>query len=202
MSPNSDSTVPKHVRNFGSNPDGLDDEEGSTPMDPQERVMERETSLTKESAALPKSCMKKVDTKSTTTSDSKKQVSYSSTAVRFFHMIIGDNPSVDEGVPVTIDWEHHNEIEYGVEDYENDHRTPTKKAQDMKLTPEKRKDIAKTLGLTDRKIRKISIKVKSESLTRKEKVIKTLYLDVLKENVRKKIAAILERREKRRSRGN
>ena len=67
-----------------------------------------------------RSCLKKFGS----SSSSKKQVSYSSTVIREFSVIIGDNPSVNEGVPVTIDWDHHNEIAYGVEDYENDHRQP------------------------------------------------------------------------------
>lgn len=137
-----------------------------------------------------RSCLKKFGSRDTP----KKHVSYSSTVIREFGVIIGDNPSVNEGIPVTLEWDHHNEVAYGVEDYENDHRQPKKETlEEMKLTREQRDAIAKELGYSDRKIKKISHDVKFSTLSRKKKVIQTLHLDVLKENVTKGVEAISEK---------
>jgi hypothetical protein len=135
----------------------------------------------------PKSILRKTSTGS---SDKKKELSFSSIAIREYPVLIGDNPSVGGGVPLTIGWNHEKELAYGLEDYENDHRSEPKSMADMKFSQEERAEIAKNLGYSESKIERIARKVKFSTLTRKKKVVKALHLDAIKENVNKGVTKL------------
>jgi transposase-like protein len=99
---------------------------------------------------------------------------------------------VGKGVPLTIGWNHEKELAYGLEDYENDHRSKPKPLADMKFSQEERAEIAKNLGYSESKIERIARKVKSSTLTRKKKVVKALHLVAIKDNVNKGVTKISE----------
>jgi hypothetical protein len=48
----------------------------------------------------------------------RRSVKFSTIEVRSHPMIMGDNPSVSSGPPVTIDWEHQDVEQFDVSDYE------------------------------------------------------------------------------------
>lgn len=111
----------------------------------------------------------------------ESKLSFSSISVRVYPVLIGDNPSVTEGVPLTIGWEPSAEESFAVEEYESSHKAePVSSLQEMKFTEQQRAQIAKNLGYSDNKISKIAHQVKFSTLTRKKKIIRTLHLDKMK----------------------
>jgi hypothetical protein len=52
-----------------------------------------------------------------------KQVWFDTVEVRYHKIILGDNPSVSEGVPITIHWEHHHREVVPVDVFESKDRT-------------------------------------------------------------------------------
>lgn len=46
------------------------------------------------------------------------KVSFSQIQIREYPIIVGDNPSIMTGVPITIDWEFVQELEFALEEYE------------------------------------------------------------------------------------
>lgn len=138
----------------------------------------------------PKSILRKSTLGSESTHSSKKQLSFASISIREYPVLIGDNPSVSEGVPLTIGWEHETETDYGLDDYESEHRAEPKPLSDMKFSPEERTEIAKNLGYSETKIEKIAHQVKYSTLTRKKKMVKTLHLRGLRKSVNRAITRI------------
>lgn len=123
----------------------------------------------------------------------ESRLSFSSISVRVYPVLIGDNPSVTQGVPLTIGWEHKEEEFFdNVEDYESStHKSkPVASLQEMKFTELERAQIAKNLGYSDSKIHKIAHQVKFSTLTRKKKIIRTLHLDTMKSSVRRGLGKI------------
>lgn len=121
------------------------------------------------------------------------RLSFSSISVRVYPVLIGDNPSVTQGVPLTIGWEHKEEEFFdNVEDYESStHKSkPVASLQEMKFTELERAQIAKNLGYSDSKIHKIAHQVKFSTLTRKKKIIRTLHLDTMESSVRRGLGKI------------
>ena len=118
---------------------------------------------------------------SPSTHSKESKLSFSSISVRVYPVLIGDNPSVTQGVPLTIGWKPHKEENFDLEDYESSHRAePVSSLQEMKFTVEQRAQIAKNLGYSDSKISKIAHQVKFSTLTRKKKIIRTLKLDKMR----------------------
>lgn len=174
--------IPRSLRNLvyggGSAPGGCD-----SSIDSEPTIQPISTT----NIEKPKSILRK---KRPGSSDKKKELAFSSIAIREYPVLIGDNPSVGEGVPLTIGWNHEKELAYGLEDYENDHRSKPKSLVDMKFSEEERAEIAKNLGYSESKIERIARRVKSSTLTRKKKVVKALHLDAIKENVNKRVTKI------------
>jgi hypothetical protein len=63
----------------------------------------------------------------------KKQVSFDSIEVREHAIILGDNPSVTSGPPLTIAWESHASYCVSVEEYEK--ARPTRRSKEQMLIP-------------------------------------------------------------------
>ncbi|KAL3931968.1 MAG: hypothetical protein SGBAC_011069 [Bacillariaceae sp.] len=121
----------------------------------------------------------------------ESRLSFSSIRVREYPVLIGDNPSVGQGVPLTIGWEAEKEETYPLEDFESNHKAePVSTLTEMKFTPEQRAQIAKSLGYSDHKINKIAHQVKFSTLTTKKKIIRTLHLDTMKTSFRKGMSVV------------
>lgn len=121
----------------------------------------------------------------------ESRLSFSSIRVREYPVLIGDNPSVGQGVPLTIGWEAEKEETYPLEDFESKHKAePVSTLKEMKFTPEERAQIAKNLGYSDHKINKIAHQVKFSTLTTKKKIIRTLHLDTMKTSFRKGMSVV------------
>mmetsp|Transcript_21458 Transcript_21458/g.52862 ORF Transcript_21458/g.52862 Transcript_21458/m.52862 type:complete len:272 (+) Transcript_21458:105-920(+) len=120
------------------------------------------------------------------------KLSFTSISVREYPVLIGDNPSVTQGVPLTIGWEPQgDEAVYKIEDFESQHRAePVSSLQEMKFTEEERAQIAKNLGYSESKINKIAHQVKFSTLTRKKKIIRTLHLDTMKTSFRRGLTTV------------
>jgi hypothetical protein len=54
----------------------------------------------------------------TGTSSSSPSVRFSNVEIRSYPMVLGDNPSVTSGVPITIDWEYEDQVVCDVAEYE------------------------------------------------------------------------------------
>lgn len=121
----------------------------------------------------------------------ESRLSFSAIRVREYPVLIGDNPSVGQGVPLTIGWEAEREESYPLEDFESKHKAePVSTLQEMKFTPDQRAQIAKNLGYSDHKINKIAHQVKFSTLTTRKKIIRTLHLDTMKTSFRKGMSIV------------
>jgi hypothetical protein len=121
------------------------------------------------------------------------KISFNHISVRSYPVLIGDNPSVTQGVPLTIGWEHDQEESYNVDVYESDHKSePVASLAEMKFSEEERAAIAKNLGYSDNKIHKIAHQVKFSTLTTKKKIIRTLKLDKMKKSVKRGMGKVSE----------
>lgn len=76
-----------------------------------------------------KSCLKH----STTRTEKKKSVSFDSITVNEHQVILGDNPSVSSGPPLSLAWKSHSECVCTVNDYEE--RRPTRRTKETMLVP-------------------------------------------------------------------
>jgi hypothetical protein len=65
--------------------------------------------------------------------EESRSVNFSTIEVRSYPIILGENPSVSSGPPVTIDWEHQDVEEYTISDYEK--AKPQKRSKAEMLLP-------------------------------------------------------------------
>lgn len=82
------------------------------------------------------------------TEKSKRKIQFDHVVVRDYEMILGDNPSVGYGPPVTIDWDY---VEYNplpVDEYEF-HRPPRRNLRQMGLNYYTRKHLCELAGATE-----------------------------------------------------
>ena len=99
-----------------------------------------------------KSCLKQVasspelfqDDNSTSSDDGEpekpKSVRFDQIQVLELPIILGDNPSISNGVPVTLDWTHQSEIHLDVERFE-EHRPSRRSLEEMKLNVQRRLEL-------------------------------------------------------------
>mmetsp|Transcript_16335 Transcript_16335/g.21338 ORF Transcript_16335/g.21338 Transcript_16335/m.21338 type:complete len:145 (+) Transcript_16335:183-617(+) len=62
----------------------------------------------------------------------RKSVSFNSLEIREYPIILGDNPSVSSGIPITIAWDHYGCEVQSVDDYEK-YRHPRRDMYEMRL---------------------------------------------------------------------
>ena len=82
-----------------------------------------------------KSCLKKPGSRS-----APKKTWFDSIYVREFPIILGDNPSAAEGVPITIDWKHQKEVILDVEYFEL-YRPERRRKKELKICPFERVEL-------------------------------------------------------------
>jgi hypothetical protein len=75
------------------------------------------------------------------------KVSFSQIKIREYPIIVGDNPSIITGVPITIDWEFVHEVDFSVDDYEAARPQP-RTMLELRIPGRNRDDILKRLGFS------------------------------------------------------
>lgn len=76
------------------------------------------------------------------------QVSFSQIHIREYPIIVGDNPSVLTGTPVTIDWEFVEEMEFAVDEYEQGKPTAPRTMVELRMPASHRDAILKKQGFS------------------------------------------------------
>ncbi|KAL3924348.1 MAG: hypothetical protein SGILL_001100 [Bacillariaceae sp.] len=59
------------------------------------------------------------DTDDEDNNDNTSRIKFSTISIRSYAMILGDNPSVSNGVPVSIGWDHQDEVTCDIQEYES-----------------------------------------------------------------------------------
>lgn len=108
---------------------------GSAPADADAAKLDctRRTSLRSQNAAT-----------DNTVSERKLSISFGSISIREYTRIPGDNPSVSEGPPITVEWEHQDEYEVDIDHYEQ--KKVRRSSSQLKLSPESRIEMLKQNG--------------------------------------------------------
>ena len=86
--------------------------------------------------------------------DNKKdKVSFSKIHIREYPIIIGDNPSIMTGVPITIDWVHVSEIKFTIDEYE-DFKPESRTMAQLRMPSSCRNGILQRQGFSTAEIRR------------------------------------------------
>jgi len=108
--------------------------------------------------------------------EAKRRVSFDSIKIREYQRQLGDNPSCEKGPPISISWDHHNEMEFTVDDYEQYH--PNRRDRSELLIPaDERADMLMESGHSRKEIWaavsqvNISKKKRRDSANEDEKVV-------------------------------
>ena len=99
------------------------------------------------------------------TAKSKRNIHFGEVLVRDYGMILGDNPCVSYGPPVTIDWDY---VEYGalpVDEYEF-HRPPRRGLREMGMNYYQRKNLLTLAGYTEDEFKAVKKQVKKQQSQR------------------------------------
>lgn len=107
-----------------------------------------------------------------TDSESSFSVSFDTVEVREYPIILGDNPAVSEGPPLTIDWDYDNVDEFGLDEYETT-RPPRRGTVEMNIPANIRVDCLKRCGFSTKEIFK---RVKEVKLVRRARLQTTTML--------------------------
>ena len=98
---------------------------------------------------------------------SRRKVGFGRISIREYPMIVGDNPSVSKGVPISIDWEHLSEDFLDVSHYEELRKDSRRTGMDeLRMRPFYRDDMLRKLGFSklDRQVA-----TKDATITRKQR---------------------------------
>ena len=68
----------------------------------------------------------------------EKSVTFTTLEIRLFPLCLGDNPAGVQGAPISIDWDHIEEVTTTVDDYETHRADPTRMSSDLRTTWELR----------------------------------------------------------------
>lgn len=99
------------------------------------------------------------------TEKSKRRIHFGEVCVRDYGMILGDNPCVSYGPPVTIDWDY---VEYNalpVDEYEF-HRPPRRCLRQMGMNYFQRKHILALAGHTEEEFKAVKKSIKKMKMNR------------------------------------
>jgi len=130
------------------------------------------------------------------------RISFSQIQIREYPIIVGDNPSIMTGTPVTIDWEPVEEATFDFQDYE-DTRAPPRSMVELRMPAKHRDAILKNQGfsLADRnRGRKMANLVKNRRKRTDETVHLAKVLETLEEWKRATKNATWGRRTKQKER--
>jgi len=138
----------------------------------------------------------------TSTRTRTSRISFSQIQIREYPIIVGDNPSIMTGTPVTIDWEPVEEATFDFQDYE-DTRAPPRSMVELRMPAKHRDAILKNQGfsLADRnRGRKMANLVKNRRKRTDETVHLAKVLETLEEWKRATKNATWGRRTKQKER--
>ncbi|GAX28674.1 hypothetical protein FisN_33Hh051 [Fistulifera solaris] len=98
-----------------------------------------------------------------------KKIRFSTVHIHEHLLVLGDNPAVSRGVPLTLAWESCHSKVYSVDDYER-RRQPKKRRNSLPsaYTPQQREAIAKLNGSSKRAIQCAGVHVKEIQQSREE----------------------------------
>mmetsp|Transcript_43393 Transcript_43393/g.104874 ORF Transcript_43393/g.104874 Transcript_43393/m.104874 type:complete len:185 (-) Transcript_43393:75-629(-) len=80
-------------------------------------------------------------------SEKKSAVGFANIQIREYPIIVGDNPSIMTGTPITIDWTHVDEFDCSVDDYERT-KPKSRNMMELRLPARNRDDILKAQGFS------------------------------------------------------
>lgn len=83
------------------------------------------------------------------------KVSFSKVEIREYPIIIGDNPSVSNGAPLTIAWEPQDQVSAALDEYENN-RPPRRAYTEMSMPKIVREDMIRSAGISRGEIRRVT----------------------------------------------
>ncbi len=139
-----------------------------TDADTDSSSSEQPAAATTATTTRPRSCLRP-ETESyydrPKTAKSKRKIHFGQVCVRDYGMILGDNPCVSYGPPVTIDWDY---IEYNalqVDEYEF-HRPPRRCLRQMGMNYFQRKHILALAGHTEEEFKAVKKSVKKMKMNR------------------------------------
>jgi hypothetical protein len=78
-------------------------------------------------------------------------VGFTTIEIRDYPIIVGDNPGVSIGVPLTIDWVHDGEFTSSVDEYET-YRPPSRSMVELKIPRTMRESVLRRLDFSRRDI--------------------------------------------------
>lgn len=138
-----------------------------------------------------------------TTRTRTSRISFSHIQIREYPIIVGDNPSIMTGTPVTIDWEPVEEATFDFQDYEDTRAHPPRSMVELRMPAKHRDTILKNQGfsLADRnRGRKMANLVKNRRKRTDETVHLAKVLETLEEWKRATKNATWGRRTKQKER--
>jgi hypothetical protein len=118
-----------------------------------------------------------------------KKVGFSVLQMREYPILIGDNPAVSRGVPLTIDWAHDGEVTASIDEYEYSRGTP-RSMLELRLPPSMRTEMMKRLGFS---AKELMVGTKAANIVRfqRRRTIETLQTAAMEEFLEKSRRAIL-----------
>ena len=126
-------------------------------------------------SSVRKGCLKKADT-SKTEKKEKKSVSWDTFEIYSHEIILGDNPAVSSGPPVSIDWEAFDQQTLSIDDYEK-HRANPRVRNEMILPRMVREDLLRNAGYSRGELKEVSEEIavirRQRSRSARDAVIKT-----------------------------
>ncbi|CAJ1931178.1 unnamed protein product [Cylindrotheca closterium] len=136
-SPVADNTMRTELESLSSSVSSEKSETEGKPRQQQQQQQTQQNSTTTDlSSTTPLSPPRKI------------VVKFSQIQIREYPMIVGDNPSALTGVPVTIDWEHVDELEFQLEDYESGRPQPPRSMVQLRMPASHRDGILKSQGFS------------------------------------------------------
>jgi hypothetical protein len=132
-------------------------------------------------------------------SKKKTAVSFSNVRIREYPIIIGDNPSILIGIPITIDWTHVREIDCSIDEYEAQ-KLERRTIVELRIPSKIRDDMLKEQGfsLIDRRN---GMKAANIARQQRRRTVQTMNLAPLQETIEKMSRATLNATVNRRRKG-
>ncbi|CAJ1930915.1 unnamed protein product [Cylindrotheca closterium] len=122
-------------------------------------------------------------------SEKKTAVSFSNIQIREYPIIVGDNPAIMTGTPITIDWEHVEEFDCSIDDYEQAKPKP-RNMLELRLPARNRDEILKSQGFS-LKDRQVGKKAANTTRRQRRRTSETMNLSIVQESIEKAKRAAL-----------